>query len=391
MIISGICNISINNNDIGDPQPLLLKPNGTDYNPFYLPEGTTDNIIFQSGDIINMSCPGGKVITNSIATNFTTIAAKCVKDKQFEVLGKPILFNLINCTDYPQHTARYTGNNCSGNYKETEIGFDLLDSNRFLRHIVTCFDDLTQNTIYSWFNLTAKIGGYQKYFPRPSNFLQSGFYNIHGVDRLYTRTDQRNTINKLIGLSENDTKYIHPTNAFFLSRGHLTAKTDFVYGTQQRLTFYFVNCAPQWQTFNGGNWRVLEQNVRDYASNKKIDLIVYTGTYGIATLPHAVTGVDTKLFLYVDENGNTALPVPQVYWKYVYDPINDAGAVFVGVNNPYENKSTPICNDVSDSMKWLSWKKDDQTAGFSYACKVEDFIKVVNYLPVSQNVRYLLI
>lgn len=121
--------------------------------------------------------------------------------------------------------------------------------------------------------------------------------------------------------------------------------------------------------------------MRNYASDRELDLAVYTGTYGIATLPHAKTGSDVELFLYADENGNTAIPVPQVYWKYVYDPSNNAGAVFVGVNNPYRNKTVMICDDVSDAIKWLSWKKDDQTSGFCYACKVDDFVNVVDHLP----------
>lgn len=319
-----------------------------------------------------------------------------MKDQQFQIFGKSLPFNLINCTDYPQHSARYTGRNCSGDFKEIEIGFEIVEqSNRFLPHIVTCFDDRNQNAIYSWFNLTSKIGGYQKLFPRPSAFRQADFYSVNGVDRLYTRNSQRAVINRLLGLAENDTKYVHSTDAYFLSRGHLTAKIDFIYGTQQRLTFYFVNAAPQWQTFNGGNWGVLERNVRDYASSNKLDLVVYTGTYGVATLPHAITGNATQLFLYVDENGNTAIPVPQFYWKFVYDPVNKAGAVFVGVNNPYEDKPTLICNDVSSSIKWLTWKKDDQMAGFSYVCKVDEFVKSVNHLrhlPIQhQDVRYLLI
>lgn len=381
------CIISINN-DIGDPQPLLLKPNSSNHDPFYLPEGATDNIQFHHGDTVNLACLGSKIIINSTTTNFSKITAKCLKDKQFEVFGRSVQFNLINCTEYPQHTARYTGRNCSGIYKEIEIGFE--DDSRFLSHIVTCFDDVAQSAIYSTFNLTSKIGGYQSVFPRPNSFLQAGFYNIHGVDGLYTRRRQRSTINTLLGLPENDTKYIHPTNSFFLARGHLTAKTDFVFGAQQRLTFYFVNAAPQWQTFNGGNWKVLEENVRNYASDNKLDLVVSTGTFGVATLPHAVTGNSVQLFLYSDVNGNVAIPVPELYWKYVYDPVNKAGAVFIGVNNPYQNKTLPICQDVSQSIKWLTWKRDDQISGFCYVCKANDFLKVVNYAP-THEVKYLLV
>lgn len=305
------------------------------------------------------------------------------------MLGESLPFYFINCTEYPLHIGRYTGRNCSGEYKEIEIGFEV--DSRFLPHIITCFDDVTQNAVYSWFNLTSKIGGYQSVFPRPSGFLQGGFYRIHGVDRLYTRNRQRSTINTLLGLPENDTKYIHPTNSYFLARGHLTAKTDFVFGSQQRLTFYFVNAAPQWQTFNGGNWKTLEDNVRSYASDNKLNLVVYTGTYGITTLPHAVTGNSTPLFLYADKNGNTAIPVPEFYWKYVYDPVHRAGAVFIGVNNPYQNKSFTICDDVSESIKWLSWKKDEQQSGFCYVCSAHDFMKVVNYLPRHHHVDDLLI
>lgn len=310
-----------------------------------------------------------------------------MKDQQFRVLGKDVQFSALNCTDYPAHVARYTGASCGGGFREIEIGFSV--GTRFLPHIIACFDDVAQNAIYTRFNLTSKIAGYQSKFPRPTVFLQSNFYTVHGVDRLYTRHSQRSTINTLLGLAKNDTKYVHPTDAYFLSRGHLTAKIDFIFGAQQRLTFYFVNAAPQWLTFNGGNWRLLEKNIRDYASNNSVDLIVYTGTYGISTLPHAKTGESTELFLYADENGNTAIPVPEMYWKFVYDAVHKAGAVFLGVNNPYVNTTTTICEDVSDKMKWLSWKKDDQQAGFSYACTIDDFMKVVSYLP-RYDVRNLL-
>lgn len=49
------------------------------------------------------------------------------------------------------------------------------------------------------------------------------------------------------------------TSTQFLARGHLAAKTDFIYATGQRASFYFINAAPQWQPFNAGNWNRLEQ------------------------------------------------------------------------------------------------------------------------------------
>lgn len=45
----------------------------------------------------------------------------------------------------------------------------------------------------------------------------------------------------------------------FLARGHLAARSDFIYIAHQRATYNFLNVAPQWQSFNGGNWAILEE------------------------------------------------------------------------------------------------------------------------------------
>jgi DNA/RNA endonuclease G (NUC1) len=38
--------------------------------------------------------------------------------------------------------------------------------------------------------------------------------------------------------------------------------------------------APQFQSFNNGNWKALEMATRDYAESKKEDVTVYTGMFG---------------------------------------------------------------------------------------------------------------
>lgn len=57
------------------------------------------------------------------------------------------------------------------------------------------------------------------------------------------------------------------------------AKSDNVHAAAQMATFWYSNAAPQWQTFNGGNWNALEGAVRKYAARQQKDLICYTGTY----------------------------------------------------------------------------------------------------------------
>jgi hypothetical protein len=170
---------------------------------------------------------------------------------------------------------------------------------------------------------------------------------------------------------------------FFLARGHFSAKADFVYGSQQNATFHFVNVAPQWQTFNRGNWKALESSVRAYADKKKLDLLVYTGTHDVATLPNFKRN-ETKLYLYVDSNNNKAIPVPKFYWKAVYDPKSQAGVVFVGINNPHVSNLQShylICNDVCSKISWVKWDQKNITKGYSYCCDVGDFRSKVQTLP----------
>lgn len=102
-----------------------------------------------------------------------------------------------------------------------------------------------------------------------------------GVDptNLYKRATQRTTFTSLLGSASLAEDFIHLTNDFFLSKGHLVAKADFLYGAQQLTTFWYSNAAPQWQTFNGNNWNSLENDCRAFAGRIGTDLDVYTGTY----------------------------------------------------------------------------------------------------------------
>lgn len=76
------------------------------------------------------------------------------------------------------------------------------------------------------------------------------------VNNAYTQVQQKIAIANIVGQEQAD-KYV--TSHQFLSRGHLAAKSDYVFATGQRATFWFINAAPQWQPFNGGNWNWLEQ------------------------------------------------------------------------------------------------------------------------------------
>ena len=54
-----------------------------------------------------------------------------------------------------------------------------------------------------------------------------------------------------------------------LLQGHLAPDAAFIYNILQDATYYFMNVAPQYQSFNNGNWKSLEYNTRDLAKRQK--------------------------------------------------------------------------------------------------------------------------
>ena len=375
------CSISINN-DLPEPQPLLLIPGGSlDGHGFYLPEGADGIVTLATGQQMLLVCPGN---TNGFSnTNFATrtALATCDSGTTFFVKSDFYSFSNFACRRCPFHTARYSGSTCyDGTKRHIEIGFEV--ERNFYKLMDICFDDVLYTTLYVKATIVSGIAGYQRGFPRPS-FKQDSFFPGMSVNSLYTQITQRETISGLLGSTHLGNKYINPKSNYFLTRGHLSAKADYVYGSQQRATFHFVNVSPQWQTFNGGNWVALESSVQLYAGKKKLDLVVYTGTYGVATLPN-VNGTETELYLYVDSNNNKAIPVPKFFWKAVYDPKSQAGVVFVGINNPYVSNPQGdylICTDVCSNVSWIQWDQKNIKKGYSYCCEVDDFRSKVKTLP----------
>ncbi|KAJ8913414.1 hypothetical protein NQ315_017157 [Exocentrus adspersus] len=379
------CVISTNG-DLGEPQPLIVDLSLN----IIEPQGK-DEVAFSANETFLLSCPNSHLIVESGNTkrNLTeNETATCVSGKQFRVQNTTTIFANITCLQYPYHVARLTNQTCEHGNQEIEVGFFILQT--YVRHVSICFDKKQHASLYSYFRLTPTIQGRQSGFPRPS-WINGNFYSFGSnssntdANSLLILANQIATISKLIGYnSTTSNPYVNNTADLYLARGHLTAKADFVYGSQQRLTFHMVNAMPQWQTFNGINWAYLEADVRNLAINYNLTLQVYTGTYGVMSLPHVVTNQSVKIYLYNDNSGNQEFPVPLLYWKFVYEPVQQAGIVLVGVNNPYivNVSDAIICTDVYDTINWTTtFSRNDILNGYMYGCDPDELRKTITYIP----------
>lgn len=55
----------------------------------------------------------------------------------------------------------------------------------------------------------------------------------------------------------------------YLQRGHIVARADKLFKSDQQSTYFYANTLPMWEQINRGNWFEVEKCVRDIATEKK--------------------------------------------------------------------------------------------------------------------------
>lgn len=343
-----------------------------------LPNDTRGIIYLEKGEQMEVFCSDSfHNMTNVKNRNIT-----CDSGTRFTEKGKTVEFKTLNCTKYPFHDAIRTSKKCFNNASVLDVGFQV--GSRFVKTFEICFDETLERTHYVTHEFTPQYLKHQSNFPRP-NFIYKGYFDGKNVENLYTRNTQRKTIAKILNSTKLAEKYVSNNTDLFMARGHVAAKSDFILGNHHRATFYFMNCAPQWQAFNGGNWNTVEVAIKNFVANRNIEVDAYTGTYGTTTLLDEKNKTH-EIYLTFDKNNNGLIPVPMLYYKILVERKTQNGIVLVGVNNPYLElkvieKDYVLCKDQSDLIKWVSWDKRNITAGYSYACDVNEFMTVVKHLP----------
>ncbi|XP_068142389.1 uncharacterized protein [Drosophila tropicalis] len=374
---SEVCGFLVNG-DIIDPAPLFVVRSETGIAKYLEPNA--DGLVeLKHGEAMELHCLGAFI--QPFAT-YRQVTVSCWQKQTFLAFGSLYNFQKFVCSSWPSYSARRTGRQCNGGTDLLEVGFELA-TNDFLQTYDVCHDEMAEVTRYAHHVLYPGSAQYQRSVARPT-FITGDFYGGKDVNTMYTQVQQNITVSAILGLDASP--YFNTSSNIYLARGHLAAKTDFVFGAPQKATFYFVNAAPQWQTFNGGNWERIEDSVRSFVSDQNIIADCYTGTWGVTTLPDSL-GIQRELYLNFDEQNNGLIPVPKLYFRVIIDRESRNGIVLIGVNNPHKTleeiqKDYIICKDIGEQLTWVSWTKENLLRGYSYACTVDDFIAVVKDLPL---------
>lgn len=264
------------------------------------------------------------------------------------------------------------------------IGFNLYTiSNPFVTYIDVCYSMVSGSAKYTRHIIPGKAIDYSVISERPSSFKTSGTAGHVSPSTSYTQENQLYRLADLLGSKEQAGKFIYPNS--FLARGHLSPAADGIFRSWQLATFFFINVAPQWQVVNSGNWVRIENAARSKASSSQENLIIFTGTEGILTLPH-LDGREIPISL----EGQGNIEVPKWFWKIIKNPLTNSGIALITLNNPFATSVDSLCSDICSSYGWDNINYSDYSKGFTYCCSVESLIAVVPCIPSEANVGSIL-
>lgn len=336
-----------------------------------------------ANDVIDLFCTD-----NFVDYNVNLLTAKCVKGNTFEVFATgvspvKVLWEDLQCNNQTL-AARLSRRGENQTVVIGQFGFEVTRS-RFVQIYEILFNKATESAYYAHHHMYPSVRALPQCRDRV-DFGQDCFGSLPKCDDLYNRTAQAQRICDHLGFAVggvNCNKYFKKD---FFNRGHLAANSDFTFKLQRRTTFKYCNVVPQWASNNGGNWNNIETAVRKLAVARGLKLELYTGGHGTLQLRNS-SGVLTDIYL--NFNGPFH-KVPLYMYKVVINELGLTGIVFVLINNPKVSTAEVshlkrICADQLNNSRWFT---NDELAGlrsislgYIFACKVQDFMNTVPYLP----------
>ncbi|XP_049539537.1 uncharacterized protein LOC125953800 [Anopheles darlingi] len=318
-----------------------------------------------------ISCPRSGVANSTLETTLLT----CVTGNLYILNGDLVNISQVVCSRPITGEHQLTNKVCGNNGTIRNIGFQI-DALGFVKHFEVCYNVPTASVVYTKHMihgdsiLDAIVESY-----RPS-FKVSGMPSGTAPDTAYTIRSQLARLTQLLGSSEQAAKFV--SSLSYIARGHMTPDADGIFRTWQWDTYFYINVAPQWQKVNGGNWLAIEKLGRTVADQMQHDIIVYTGTYDVLTLPH-VNGTMVPITL-----SASGIEVPKWTWKILKSTVTSAAIAFVTNNNPYRTSISDdefLCPDICKQAGWYTTSFDIFSKGFTYCCTVNSLAATVKTIP----------
>lgn len=208
------------NGGLGSPQPLYMYSNSS---KFVQTEPNLSAFRLQRNETIKLFCPSG-FRSRGGGGKVTALNATCLAGDQFKVENKTIQLKTLACSYHPEHKAKYSKESCSvGDLFEIGFSVDKL----WAPLMSICHDSWDSSTKWTHHQLNPSNALHQRSVPRPL-FNAANHYKGIQPDKLYKRNVQYQTMTDILKSEKLAAELIQFNGEYFLSRGHLAAKADFV-------------------------------------------------------------------------------------------------------------------------------------------------------------------
>ncbi|KAK7074802.1 hypothetical protein SK128_018972, partial [Halocaridina rubra] len=339
-----------------------------------------------AGTVIS-SCPGD---SNAHSLNAEATAEITCRSGKLYYGKNAITWSLLGCRNKPRPHIERGITTCGSPKRGRDYTIVWqISKNIIIPQVIICFDEEMETPLFTHHeiqgrNIDAKIIESS----RPT-FKKAGLCSIK-VNAVYSKRNQRALLTRILGHSE----HISGEGEHYLARGHLSPDSDFILEPEQDATYYYANVLPQWQAVNNGNWKSLENSVRDLALKRRTTLEIWTGGLSTLQLPD-IRDNPVDLFLGFTEN-EKLIPVPALIWKVIYDPESREGIAIMQVNDvggsgtaEDMNLYASPCEDICSQISWVDWEVNDNTSGQTFCCTVQDFRRLTANAPNLKNARVL--
>lgn len=215
------------NGGLGFPQPLYLYSNTSKF------VETTPNfnaVQVKRDQKLMLHCPSG-FRSRGGDGKVKTLYAACLSGDRFTVENKTQALKELVCSNHPEHRAKMSNQTCPAG-DLIDIGFTV--DKQWIPLMRICHDQWDGSTKWTHHRLNPSSALHQRNVPRPY-FNKAQFYKGIEPDKQYKRYNQVQTLATLLKSEKLARKLIQDENEYFLSRGHLAAKSDFV-STRTRRT-----------------------------------------------------------------------------------------------------------------------------------------------------------
>lgn len=193
--------------------------------------------------------------------NAKDVVATCVQDDIVEVKKQQMQFVELECEAYPTSIIRKRHKTCSENGQLYEIGYNI--RGEFHLIMVACYVQSEARTLYAYYNHThLSINNPPSYHFPGTNFQDDNLYDFN-IAETFTQNYQRQEFETLLESNVQAVRFIRGDGKHLLISGPLMPASYFVHGYEKAATFHYLNTAPQWGIIKNGNWRKVENKVKD--------------------------------------------------------------------------------------------------------------------------------